>query len=125
MPVDGGCRESEPFERARGARVTQRRARAKEFFNRRKQTVVLGSLRRCHAAARGVAVDAAPDEFGDEPSVADRFRTSLDEELREHQIVHEAVGFARFDRAADVIVRIAFLRKPVPELRLAETALRE
>jgi len=42
---------------------------------------------------RRIAVDAATHEIGNESHVTDRFRTTIDEELRVECVVDEAIGF--------------------------------
>jgi len=71
---------------------------------------------------RRIAVDAATHEIGNESHVTDRFRTTIDEELRVKCVVDEAIGFTRLDSRANFLLRIATLRQARPELRFGQPA---
>jgi len=125
MPIDERGWKPEPFERARGARITERRARAEELVGCERYAFIFAPLASAHAGFRRVAIDAAPHEFGDQARVPDGFRAALDEEAREKDVVDEAVTLAGGDRCVHLTFIEPFARKPRSELHLRQATLRE
>ncbi len=89
--------KTEPFERACGARVAQPATRTKEFLEREFEPFVLLTFGRRDAVDGRMAIDAASNEFRDEPRIADGLRSAVDEEPREETVVDEPVGFRSLD----------------------------
>jgi hypothetical protein len=80
-------------------------------------------LGRRDAVFRDLGIDSATDEFGDEPSVADRLNPAIDEQPREQRVIDEAIPSARLDGGANLLSAIASLLKSLPELRFGQPAL--
>jgi hypothetical protein len=116
MPVDSVRGKTEPFECARGTRIAKAATRTKEFIDREREPFALLAFGRCDAEFRGIAIDAALHELGNEPGVADGFRSTVDEEPREELVVEKPVGFRGLDGRANFIFGISAPSETRPEL---------
>lgn len=125
LPVDCRGWKAEPLKCPRGARIAEPRARPEQFFDRRREPLVLGVIGATDRFARRIAVDAAAHQFGNETGVAHRLGPPIDEQSREERVVDEPVSLARRDGRPDFVVVVTATGQARPQLRFGQPALRQ
>jgi hypothetical protein len=123
--INQRSREAQSLESARRRLIAQVALGSQQLCVCGGDSLGLVIGRRTDRASRGLAIDSALDQFGNEARVTDRLAWTLDIERREQRIVEISITLTVGDGCGDFIEFEALCLELLPKLRFGEPSQRQ